>query len=182
MPKIFIKNITSTLSFLGMESVKFNTSISNLNSFSYTGTDEVKFLFSANTNLPLQELSKIASGGEISRFMLAMKAVLAERVNLPAIIFDEIDSGVSGEIADKMAIIMHKISQTMQVISITHLPQIACKGDNQFIVIKENKNGSSYTTLKKLTADERVKEIARLISGSEITDSALQTAKELLKS
>ena len=126
------------------------------------------------------ELKKVASGGELSRIMLAIKKVLSENSQLPTIIFDEIDSGVSGEISNKMAHIMSQMSQKMQVITITHLPQIAAKGNQHYKVFKEEVNNSTITNLKLLSEDERIVEIAEMLSGKNISDSALTHAKELL--
>ena len=125
-------------------------------------------------------IKKVASGGEMSRIMLAVKAVLAEYKTLPTLIFDEIDTGVSGEIAHKMAIIMDEMSKTMQLVSITHLPQIASKGAQHIKVYKEDVDNSTVTGLKTLTQEERIVEIAQMIGGKEISDSALAHAKELL--
>ena len=142
--------------------------------------DEIQFLFSANKGSDFGLLKKVASGGEMSRIMLAVKSVLSQYSNLPTIIFDEIDTGVSGEIANKMGEIMKQMSKNMQVLSITHLPQIAGKGKEHFKVFKSIKDNQTHSELKLLTAHERVIEIAQMLSGSTISDSALNHAKELL--
>lgn len=144
------------------------------------GKDNVAFEFSANKGETLKELDKVASGGELSRLMLAFKSILAEHKNLPAIVFDEIDTGVSGEIAGKMGSIMKAMSVNMQVIVITHLPQIAGKGEFHLQVYKEEKNGKTFTRLKKLNKDERILEIAKMLSTGTPTEAAIKNAKELL--
>jgi len=144
------------------------------------GAEAVWFYFSANKNSTMQPVSEIASGGEISRLMLCIKAMIANAGGLPTIIFDEIDTGVSGEIADKMGAIMWEMSQNMQVISITHLPQIASKGEQHYRVYKEDINESTYTRLRELKQEERTAEVARMLSGAELTQAALLNAQELI--
>ncbi|HQB78536.1 MAG TPA: DNA repair protein RecN, partial [Tenuifilaceae bacterium] len=139
-----------------------------------------QFLFSANKAMPLQDLSKTASGGELSRLMLSLKSLMAQSSNLPTIIFDEIDTGVSGEIADKMGRIINRMSAGMQVINITHLPQIASKGKHHYMVYKDHSTSVSATRIKELSTDERVVEIAKMLSGETVTDAALSNAKALL--
>lgn len=174
------KNVNSILKELGMPNAKFE--IKNVSvELSIYGIDSIKFLFSANKGSEPGEIQKIASGGELSRVMLALKYLVAKLTSLPTIIFDEIDSGVSGEIADRVGEIKKKMAEQMQVISITHLPQIASKGDEHFFVYKENKNGATKTFLKKLDETERVNEIARMLSGEELSKAAIENAKELLK-
>ena len=137
-------------------------------------------LFSANKGTSFGLLKKVASGGEMSRIMLAIKAILANYSKLPTIIFDEIDTGVSGEIAIKMGEIMKEMSKTMQVFAITHLPQIAAKGSSHYKVSKRNQGETTISELNLLTAEERIQQIAEMLSGKEITESALQHAKALL--
>jgi DNA repair protein RecN (Recombination protein N) len=149
--------------------------------FTNYGTDSLQWLFSANKGNALGLVKQIASGGEMSRIMLAVKSVLASKVNLPTIIFDEIDSGISGEIALKMSEIMKKMARSMQVICITHLPQIASKGEIQFKVYKENKLDKTQTQIKQLTDNERLKEIAEMLGGKDLSQTALNHAAELLK-
>jgi DNA repair protein RecN (Recombination protein N) len=144
------------------------------------GKDEIEFLFSANKGSNFGLLKKVASGGELSRIMLATKAILSNYSKLPTIIFDEIDTGVSGEIANKMSEIMKQMSKAMQVMAITHLPQIAAKGDAHFKVYKTVKKEQTLTEIKQLNAEERILEIAQMLSGIEVTDSALNHAKSLL--
>ena len=142
-----------------------------------TGDDEIDFLFTANGNFAPQKVERIASGGEISRVMLALKALLAHRMELPTIIFDEIDTGVSGRIADAMGEIIADLSQTMQVVDITHLPQVASKGDTHFVVYKD----AEGSHIRRLDPEERITEIAKMLSGSQITEAALAQARILLK-
>jgi DNA repair protein RecN (Recombination protein N) len=142
----------------------------------------VSFLFSANASSPLQPISQVASGGEIARLMLSLKAIISNQSKLSTIIFDEIDTGVSGKIAEKMAQIMQEMGNNgRQVISITHLPQIAALGKTHYKVFKEDSNGVTNSKMIKLTNEERITEIAQMLSGSNITDAAISNAKELLK-
>ena len=165
---------------LGMGNARFNIELIAKEEFYSNGKDEIQFLFSANKGSDFGLLKKVASGGEMSRIMLAVKSVLSQYSKLPSIIFDEIDTGVSGEIAHKMGEIMKEMSQNMQVFAITHLPQIAGKGKDHFKVFKVIKDNQTQSELKLLTNDERVIEIAQMLSGSTISDSALNHAKELL--
>ena len=174
------ERMTSLLVNLGIKHARFLVSIQPAGDFTPSGTDEVLFLFSANKNQEPGELSKIASGGEISRLMLSLKYILSHAKQLPVIIFDEIDTGVSGETAHRMAVMMKKMSQRMQVISITHLPQIAAAGTAHFEVYKEDDQQSTISRIKHLAEEERVVAIARMISGSAISDIALQNARLLL--
>jgi DNA repair protein RecN (Recombination protein N) len=146
------------------------------------GSDAIQFLFSANKNGEQQNLSQVASGGEIARVMLSLKALIAKEVKLPTIIFDEIDTGVSGSIAEKMAIIMQQMGQSnRQVISITHLPQIAALGTEHYRVYKEDSDDDTTSHIVHLSNEERVKEIAHMLSGETITDAAIENARVLLK-
>ena len=149
--------------------------------FNINGNDVIQFMFTANKNTPLLEISKIASGGELSRFMLAIKSLISGSVGLPTIIFDEIDSGVSGEIADKVGTIIKKMSEGMQVINITHLPQVASKGDYHYLVYKQDHESSTKTYIRQLNEQERHVEIAKMLSGKDLTDAAMENARELLK-
>ena len=149
---------------------------------SATGVDKVAFLFSANTSSPLQPVSQVASGGEIARVMLSLKAMISGTVKLPTIIFDEIDTGVSGRVAEKMAQIMEEMGDNhRQVISITHLPQIAAMGSTHYKVSKEETEQGTISRMVMLTNDERVREIAQMLSGSNITEAAIDNAKALLR-
>ena len=166
---------------LGMPNVRFEISIAK-RELGKSGQDEVSFLFSANTSTPLQSVAQVASGGEIARVMLSLKAMISGAAKLPTIIFDEIDTGVSGKIAEKMADIMKEMGQTeRQVISITHLPQIASKGSHHYRVSKEETAQGTISQMQELSQDERINEIAQMLSGSDVTDAAIQNAKELLK-
>ena len=174
------QRLVERVSVLGMPYMQFTCSITEKNAPDATGLDEVAFLFSANRNVPVKPVAQTASGGEISRLMLGIKELIAGAMALPTIIFDEIDTGVSGEVADKMGGIMHRMSEIMQVIAITHLPQIAAKGDVHFFVYKEE-NDITETHIRRLSPEERIKEIAQMLSGSELTEAAIANAKELLK-
>lgn len=166
---------------LGMPNVRFNVSITK-KELCANGKDKVAFLFSANTNMPLQPLSQVASGGEISRVMLSLKAMISGAMKLPTIIFDEIDTGVSGKIAEKMASIMQDMARgERQVISITHLPQIAARGTAHYKVYKEETANGTTSRMALLNNEERISEIAQMLSGSEISDAAINNARELLK-
>ena len=179
IPKLSAQ-LESILSNLGMPNAKFNIQIEPANSFLYNGRDELQFLFSANKGGQFNELKKSASGGELSRIMLAIKSILSKYMQLPTIMFDEIDTGVSGEISNKMATIMQQMSKTMQVFTITHLPQIAAKGDTHFKVFKEDINNVTQTQLKQLNPNDRIVEIAQMLGGTDASSSAIAHAKELL--
>lgn len=166
---------------LGMPNVRFSVDVEAA-PMGNSGSDKVSFLFSANKNIPLQPVSQVASGGEIARVMLSLKAMISGAVKLPTIIFDEIDTGVSGKIAEKMALIMQQMGHNnRQVISITHLPQIAALGQTHYKVYKEDNEEGTISHMKLLEGDDRVKEIAQMLSGSDITEAAINNAKELLK-
>ena len=174
------KDVKDTLQQLGMPHARFQIELSEKTDFSPTGKDEISFLFSANRGGEMDEISKVASGGETSRLMLALKAIIATKNELPTIIFDEIDSGISGEIALKMGNILKEFSKHTQIINITHLPQIAGKGDAHFVVYKEERSSETFTSIRRLNDDERVVEIASLLSGENPSESALHAAKELI--
>ncbi|WP_296313877.1 DNA repair protein RecN [Winogradskyella sp. UBA3174] len=179
IPK-FISKLEAMLSDLGMPNAKFKIELERTDHFVFNGKDTLQFLFTANKGTSFNELKKAASGGELSRIMLAIKSILAEYIQLPSIMFDEIDTGVSGEISNKMGDIMKQMSSKMQVFSITHLPQIAAKGDSHFKVFKTDVDEVTHTNLKKLDNDERVVEIAQMLGGLSITESAMAHAKQLL--
>lgn len=168
------------LSYLKIMNAGFKCSFKEKKNPDETGIDEIQFLFSANKNTPLQPVSEIASGGEISRLMLCLKAMIAGATSLPTILFDEIDTGTSGDIADRLGNIMKKMSLDMQVISITHLPQIASKGDAHLLVYKNETENEVNTNIKVLTQQERVEEIARMLSGSEVSAEAIENARVML--
>ena len=169
------------LASLGMPSATFKIELNPSSTFKPNGKDDLVFLFSANKGSNYGELKKVASGGELSRIMLAIKSILAQYENLPTMMFDEIDTGVSGEISNRMGEIMQQMSSTMQVFSITHLPQVASKGQHQFKVYKEEAQGGTSTHIKQLTRDERVRELAEMLGGKSLSESALAHAKELLQ-
>lgn len=168
------------LATLGMPNAKFNIALQPSDTFYNNGKDELAFLFSANKGGQFNALKKAASGGELSRIMLAIKSILSKYTQLPTIMFDEIDTGVSGEISNKMGSIMQDMSKTMQVFTITHLPQIAAKGDSHFKVFKEDVDNVTQTQLIKLNPEERIVEIAQMLGGANISTSALEHAKQLL--
>lgn len=176
----FQKELVDKAAYLGMPNIRVECEIKPISQPNNYGKDDVVFLFSANKNVPLQPVSEIASGGEISRLMLCLKSMLAGASALPTIIFDEIDTGVSGEIADKMGFIMKEMAERMQVIAITHLPQIAAKGNVHYLVYKADDDKMTTTHLRRLTDEERLKEIARMLSGSTLTDAAIENAKVML--
>lgn len=177
---VLSEKLVFILEQLGMPNVRFNMELKATDHYFANGKDELQILFSANKGSDFGLLKKVASGGELSRIMLAVKAILAQYSNLPTIIFDEIDTGVSGEIANKMAVIMKEMSHKMQVFSITHLPQIAAKGKTHYKVFKSIQGDKTISELKRLTFEERIVEIAEMLSGKDITDSALNHAKALL--
>lgn len=174
------QQLESILASLGMPSAEFKIEINEAPSFMYNGKDELVFQFSANKGSSFGELKKVASGGELSRIMLAIKAVLAKYEDLPTLMFDEIDTGVSGEISNRMGVIMQEMSSSMQIFSITHLPQVASKGNHHYKVYKEDKNNVTHTQMKQLTTEERVVELAEMLGGKDLSDSAIAHARQLL--
>ncbi len=176
-----LKSLTKILHLLGMPNASFNANVTLGDTYLNNGKDVLSFLFSANKGGTYGELKKVASGGELSRIMLAIKTVLSKYKRLPTIIFDEIDTGVSGEVAQKMADLLLEMSTNLQVFSITHLPQIAAKGQTQYKVFKQDINDITVTQLKLLSADDRVTEIAQMLGGTVVTASAITHAKELLE-
>ncbi|NTW34231.1 MAG: DNA repair protein RecN [Bacteroidetes bacterium] len=175
------KGVLEILKKLAMPDACFSVNLTQLAEYNNSGKDKAVFLFNANKGGEKKELYKVASGGELSRLMLSIKSLISEKKLLPTIIFDEIDQGVSGDIADKAGNIMKKMSDTMQVIVITHLPQIAVKGSSHFLVYKEINKNSASTRIKMLSENERISEIAKMLSGNELTKAALENAKVLLK-
>jgi DNA repair protein RecN len=174
-------SLVRKVSTLGMPNMQFDCQITPKEQPAVTGLDDVTFLFSANKGSVPKPVSLIASGGEISRLMLGLKSLIASFVTLPTIIFDEIDTGVSGEIADKMGQIMQEMGQFMQVIAITHHPQIASRGSSQYLVYKKEEEYGTETAIVRLSEEERVEQIARMLSGAELSPAAIDNAKELLK-
>lgn len=179
IPEIELR-VTELLKQLGMPNAKFGISLIQSSDFLTSGIDQADFLFSANKQIAPENLARIASGGELSRVMLSLKSLLSKNNSLPTIIFDEIDSGVSGEVADKVGQILSSMGKYMQVINITHLPQVASRGTRHFHVYKDDTADSTITRIKLLSEDERVLEVARLLSGSEVTETSLKNARELL--
>lgn len=175
------EKIRETLVRLGMPDARIEIELVKLGELTPDGMDAVRFLFSANKGIGLNEISRIASGGELSRLMLSIKSLISQKNLLPTIIFDEIDMGVSGEVAGKVGDILKKMGESMQVIAITHLPQIAGKGQSHFWVYKSNEKEAARTQLKKLDPQERVLEIAKMLSNEKVSDAALKTAKELMR-
>ncbi|MBN2522131.1 MAG: DNA repair protein RecN [Bacteroidales bacterium] len=175
----FENKVIALLTDLGMKNIRF--SIRNeITELTGAGIDRIQFLFSVNKNIPVQSISKIASGGELSRVMLAIKYLISDSFGLPTIIFDEIDSGVSGEIADKVGNLIKQMADNMQVINITHLPQVASKGDHHYLVYKSLVNAKSATFIKLLDKEERLNEIAKMLSGDSVSGAAIENAKVLL--
>ncbi len=174
------KQLPEKLTYVGMPHARFRCEIIEKPYPDINGKETVQFLFSANKNVALQPVSQIASGGEISRLMLCLKSLIAGATALPTIIFDEIDTGTSGEIADKMGVIMREMSRDMQVIAITHLPQIAAKGDVHYVVYKDENKDTTVTYMKKLLPGGRIEEVARMLSGAEVSAQAVENAKVML--
>jgi DNA repair protein RecN (Recombination protein N) len=172
--------VITMLKQVGIPHARFSVLHNHLDSFTPQGTDRVEFLFSANKQAGMQEIGKVASGGELSRLMLAIKSLISSSLELPTIIFDEVDAGVSGEIAEKVGLIMKSMSADMQVINITHLPQVAAKGDYHYLVYKYDREKESVTDIKLLDSEERVLELAKMLSGEELTEAAISNARELL--
>ncbi len=179
LPKLKLE-LESILKNLGMEDASFLFNIYDSEVYNRLGKNSIEVLFSSNKGVKHASLFKVASGGELSRILLSIKSVLSSHSKLPTMIFDEIDTGISGEMSNAMANIMLKMSRNMQIIAITHLPQIAAKGDHHFNVYKENNFGIINTKIKKLNSNERVDEIAKMLSGDAISESALVHARELL--
>ncbi|PRX54511.1 DNA repair protein RecN [Flagellimonas meridianipacifica] len=173
--------LQDSLYTLGMPSATFKIEINPAQDFKSNGKDDLSFLFSANKGSSYGELKKVASGGELSRIMLTIKSILAQYEQLPTLMFDEIDTGVSGEISGKMGEIMQEMSKSMQVFSITHLPQVASKGKHQFKVFKSEQDGMDTTQMRQLSEDERIEELAEMLGGKALSDSAMAHARELLK-
>ncbi|UNY98228.1 DNA repair protein RecN [Zhouia spongiae] len=173
----YLENVLQTL---GMQNAQFEINVNGINSYLANGKDDLQFLFSANKGTSFEELKKVASGGELSRIMLTIKSLLARHTKLPTIMFDEIDTGVSGEVSNKMGDIMKQMSENMQVFTITHLPQVAAKGDVHYKVYKIDDEDKTSTNLVRLNKEERLREIAEMLGGKDISTSALEHAKQLL--
>ncbi len=176
------KHVIESLSEMGMGNALLKAELITDTELTKNGIDNVRFLFNANKGHALAEMSKVASGGELSRLMLSIKSLIAQNTALPTIIFDEIDTGVSGEVANKVGQIMQRLADNLQVITITHLPQIASKGQSHYFVYKDDEGATTYTRIKQLDKQERILEIAKMLSGDKPGESALQNAKDLLNS
>lgn len=174
------KQVISMLRDLGIPNARFEISLRPLPDYSPLGKDKAEFMFSANKQTELQEIAKVASGGELSRLMLTIKSLLSRSMDLPTIIFDEIDAGVSGEIAHKMGNVVKDMAENMQIINITHLPQIAAKGEHHYLVYKKDSKTATHTYIRLLNPEERITEIAKMLSGEELTNASYQNARELL--
>jgi DNA repair protein RecN (Recombination protein N) len=177
-----VKKVKEGLQYVGMLNTEFaiDIQLQEFEKITTSGLDKIKFLFSANKGVSPDELRKIASGGELSRLMLVLKSLTAENTSLPTLIFDEIDTGISGEVADKVGKQMEQLAKHHQVIAITHLPQIASKGNCHFFVYKDDSGNKTLSRIKKLSSTERVEEIAKMLVGERVTDNALKSARELL--
>jgi len=175
------KQVIEKLAYVGMENSQFKIEIEPLAEPGADGADRIRFLFSANKGGRMDELRKVASGGELSRLMLVLKSLIANNMALPTLIFDEIDTGISGEVAHKAGLVMEELAQGHQVIAITHLPQIASKGDSHLYVHKGLENNRTVTRIRKLTHEERANEIAKMLGGDKVTEAALVNARELLR-
>ncbi|MFA6277342.1 MAG: DNA repair protein RecN, partial [Pedobacter sp.] len=178
--KLVEEQTTLTLKQVGMPNAKLVLNQNSLTDLNKDGLDEIVLLFTANAGQEPAPVHKVASGGELSRLMLAIKALLAKHTSLPTLIFDEIDTGISGETALKVGEVISSLGENMQVLSITHLPQIAAKGNSHYFVYKNEENNKTTTGIRKLNSDERIHAIAEMLSGKNPGASALQNAKELL--
>ena len=179
--EVIIKDIKELLQPLGIPNVQFNVDLQPSQGYDRTGHDDVRFMFSANKAVPMQELAAVASGGEIARVMLCIKSLVAGVRSMPTIIFDEIDTGVSGAVAEKMALLMKQMAREgRQVLAITHLPQIAALGQRHYKVFKTDETDATHTRMAVLEGDDRIREIAGMMSGSTLTQAALDNAKALI--
>lgn len=176
----FEKRVIDMLHEVGIPNAGFSILLEKTEDFNDFGTDRIQFLFTANKNMALQDIARVASGGELSRLMLCVKSLMSDSTGLPTIIFDEIDTGVSGEIAERVGNIINRMAEKMQIINITHLPQVASKGKYHYLVYKTDNEKTSVTHMKLLTPEERHIEIAKMLSGEEITNAALENARALL--
>jgi DNA repair protein RecN (Recombination protein N) len=176
----FEKQVVEMLTEVGLPNAGFSIVHEKLDDFNETGSDKIQFLFTANRNMPLQDIARVASGGELSRLMLCVKSLMSDSTGLPTIVFDEIDTGVSGETAEKVGNIIRRMAEKMQIINITHLPQVASKGKYHYLVYKTDDEKTSVTRMKLLNPAERRIEIAKMLSGEEVTNAALENARVLL--
>lgn len=177
----FVKKIEALLKQLGLEKAKIEVELKDSQNFNPFGKEQIKLMFQANSGFPLKPIQSAISGGERSRVMLSVKKIMAENAELPTLILDEIDTGVSGKVAEEMGNVMREMSENMQLIVITHLAQVAAKGNNNYKVMKDDVSGKTQSTILPLSDDQKLQEIAQLLSGSKITDAAISQAKELMK-
>ena len=177
---ILEKELKTLVNKMGMKQAEFKIKLNKGNEFYYNGTDQISFMFSANRGSNFKTLKKVVSGGELSRITLAIKAILSQYKKLPTLVFDEIDSGVSGKISNSIAEVMGTISTKLQVFTITHLPQVAAKGNHHFRVKKKVENDKTITFLEVLNQNSRIEEIAKMLSGNRVTKTAIQHAKQLM--
>lgn len=177
----FVKKIEALLKQLGLEKAKIEVELKDRQNFNPFGKEQIKLMFQANSGFPLKPIQSAISGGERSRVMLSVKKIMAENAELPTLILDEIDTGVSGKVAEEMGNVMREMSENMQLIVITHLAQVAAKGNNNYKVMKDDISGKTQSTILPLSDDQKLQEIAQLLSGSKITDAAISQAKELMK-
>ena len=166
---------------LGLEKAKIEVELKDSQNFNPFGKEQIQLMFQANSGFPLKPIQSAISGGERSRVMLSVKKIMAENAELPTLILDEIDTGVSGKVAEEMGNVMKEMSTNMQLIVITHLAQVAAKGNNNYKVMKDDVSGKTQSTILPLNDDQKLQEIAQLLSGSKITDAAISQAKELMK-
>ena len=177
---VLCNEIEEMIAKMGMQRAKFKVQLNFSENFLYNGKDQINFLFSANLGASFRPIKKVASGGEMSRIMLAIKAILSRFKQLPTIVFDEIDTGVSGTISNEIGNVMAQMGQYMQVFTITHLPQVAAKGKQHYKVYKEVQGSSTVTNIKKLDEEDRVVELAQMLSGEDLTETAFDHARQLL--
>lgn len=177
----FVKKIEALLKQLGLEKAKIEVELKDSQNFNPFGKEQIQLMFQANSGFPLKPIQSAISGGERSRVMLSVKKIMAENAELPTLILDEIDTGVSGKVAEEMGNVMREMSENMQLIVITHLAQVAAKGNNNYKVMKDDVSGKTQSTILPLNDDQKLQEIAQLLSGSKITDAAISQAKELMK-
>ncbi|MBS1572982.1 MAG: DNA repair protein RecN, partial [Bacteroidetes bacterium] len=177
---IFVEKSENLLKKLGLEKAKIQVKLNPSEDYNLFGKENISILFQANTGFPLKPIQTAISGGERSRVMLAVKKIIAETTSLPTLILDEIDTGVSGKVADEMGKMMQEMSKDLQLIVISHLAQVAAKGNNNYKVVKFEKNGKTQSTIVLLSKEEKLQEIAQLLSGAVVTEAALQQAKELI--
>jgi DNA repair protein RecN (Recombination protein N) len=178
--KPFEEQVAALLAQVGMPHAQLKISIKASHELHATGKDDLQFLFAANKGSEFHDLGKVASGGELSRLMLCLKTIVANKAQLPTLIFDEIDTGISGEVARKVGVLLQQLASTHQIICITHLPQIAARGESHYFVYKHTNTERTSTHVKLLTTEERIEEIAKMLSGEPPGTAALANAKELL--